>query len=369
MPRKPIVRRALGLVHTRWLLKPKKAALIAALWYLTVVIAANVLGIFGTFKGPAGRELTGFANSHWGPLFLFAMPATALLVGYYIRALENALQSIDEVVVPLSPETSRPFSDFVSGRLRYAWMSWIFPVALAAPILLTILADGRDILAPLQSPALPLSAERDWSTDGYRLHPDRALWYLLFNLAAWSMQIFVSYCAFLFLLLTTFVLGVVFRYGLGGKQVAELFVPPSVEKLPDKYGPRWDCTKRRCGLENLDMIFGFFVAIVIFILLVCSISILSNVYLKKGADLGSAILAFGMVFMLPIAVLWIFQPYFTNFPKELPAELKGKPEYVEPNPWPFGSEKIAWGIIGVAWALWGFLAWTVVRYIFQFPKG
>lgn len=368
MSRKPILRRSLGLIHTRWLLKPKRAALLAFLWYLAVVIVANFLDIFWTFHDKAGREIVGFANSHWGPLFLFAMPTMALLVGYYLRALENALQSIDDVVVPVAQETSRPFSEFISGRLRFAWTAWIFPLAIAAPIILTIMADGRDIIAPLQSPAIHPSNERDWATLGYLVHPGRSLWYLLFNLFAWSMQIFLTYCALLLLTLTTFLLGVVFRYGLGGRKVAELLMPPSEEQLPDKYTPRWDCTKRRCGLEDLDWIFGFFMIIIICFLLICSVSILANANLKKGADLGSAILAFGAVFLLPIAVLWIFQPYFTNFPKELASELKGKPGYVEPNPWPFGSEKVAWGAVGTAWALWGFLAWTVIRFIFHFSK-
>jgi hypothetical protein len=368
MSQKPIVRRALGLIHTRWMLRPKRAAVLAVLLYLAVLIAANFLGIFWTFADKAGHPVTGFANSHWGPLFLFAMPITALLVGYYLRAIENALQSIDEVVIPVAPNTSRIFSDFISGRLRFAWMAWMFPLAMAAPIILTLIADGPDTVAPLQSPVIHPSDERDWSTLGYLVNPGRSLWYFLFNLLAWSMQIFVSYSAILLLLLTTFLLGVVFRYGLGGKKVADLLMAPSARQSPEKFAPRWDCKKRRCGLEDLDWVFGFFVAIVIVILLVCSVSIFANAYLKKGADLGSAILAFGVVFMLPIAVLWIFQPYFTNFPKELPADLKGKPEYVEPSPWPFGSEKVSWGIIGIAWALWGFLAWTVVRFIFHFPK-
>jgi hypothetical protein len=363
---KPIVRRALGLVHTRWLLWPKKAAVTAGLFYVGVMIAAGALGILWTFRDPAGREIAGVGNSHWGPLFLFAMPLAAVLLGYYLTALENGLQSIDEVVVPVSQTTAQPFSGFVSGRLRYAWMSWMFPLALATPVILTIVADGRDIIAPLQSRVIPPSKELDWSTAGYLAHPERSpLWYFVFNLLAWCMQIFVGYCAVLVILLTAFLLGVVFRYGLGGRSITKIFTPPSVDPPPEKYQPRWDCTKRRCGLEDLDVIFGFFVALVIFVLLVCSVSILANAYLKKGPDLGSAILAFGAVLLLPAAVFWVFQPYFTNFPKELPADLKGKPGYVEPSPWPFGSEKLAWGTVGAAWALWAFLVWTVLKFIFK----
>jgi hypothetical protein len=360
MARKPIVRRALGLMHTRWLLRPKRAAIAAGLWYLMVLVVAAGLGIVWKFK-VNGKTVVGFADSHWGPLFLFAMPLAGWLIGYYLRLLENALQGIDEVVVPASEITARPFSEFISGRLRYAWMSWIFPLAVAAPVVLTIIADGRDIIAPLQSRAIPPSNEVDWSTLGYATRPQSAIWYLVFNLLAWSMQVFLGYCALIAIFSTTFILGIVFRYGLGGRRVADLLLPPSVDPLPEKYKPQWNCKKLRCGLEDLDLVFGFFVAFVILVLLTCAVSILDNAYLKDGADLGSAILAFGSVLLLPAAVLWIFQPYFSSFPRGLPDEFKGKPDYVEPSPWPFGSEKVAWGIIVAAWLLWGFLVCGLAR--------
>jgi hypothetical protein len=338
----------------------------AGLLYSATLIAAGNLGILWTFHDAAGREITGFGNSHWGPLFLFAMPLAAFLIGLYLRVLENTLQSVDEVVVPVSQATAQPFSGFISGRLRYAWMSWMFPLAVAAPILLTIVADGRDIIAPLQSRVIAPSNEIDWSTLGYSAHPEKsALSYLLFNLLAWSMQIFLGYCGFLVLLITTFLLGIVFRYGLGGRSITKIIMPPSAEPPPEKYQPRWDCTKRRCGLEDLDLLFGFFVALIIAVLLICSVSILANAFLKNGPDIGSAILIFCAVFLLPAAVFWVFQPYFTNFPKELPATLKGKPGYVEPSPWPFGNEKLAWGIIVTAWGLWAFLVWTVIKLVFR----
>jgi len=298
-------------------------------------------------------------------LFLFAMPATAFLIGYYLRVMENAFQSIDEVVIPSSEKTARRFSEFISGRLRYAWMSWIFPVSLAVPIVLTLIADGRDIIAPLRSQAISPSKEIDWSTFTYSASPKFSpLWYLGFNLLAWSMQIFLSYCAVLIILLTTFLLGMVFRHGLGGRAVAELLMPPGAQPLPEKYVPLWNFKKQRCGLEKLDVVFGVFVALIIAVLLACSVSILANVYQKKGADLGSAILAFGTVFLLPAAALWVFQPYFTNFPKSLPVELKDQPGNMEPSPWPFGSEKVAWGTIVAAWGLWIFLVWNVLKVIF-----
>jgi len=353
-------------VHRAWLVHPIAAAVIALLWDIAVLLAAVPLGVIWSFDTANVRAVVGFGNSHWGPLFLLAMPAAALLLGLYLRLLDNALQTLDRVIRPLPGPAAKPFSLFLTERFRLHWAAWIFPLSVAVPIILTVIADGRDICAPLQSPAIPPSNELDWSTLGYLARPGTPpLWYFGFNIAAWLMQIFLAYCGMLVITLTAAVLGTVFRYGLGGKRVADLFVAPGATPAPERYRPEWDFTTRRCGLEGMDWVFLFFVGLNLFALVMCTTSILVNVYLKNGADVGSSFLALASMVLLPLATFWVFSPYFSNFPEELPGNLKDRSEYVKPSPWPFGSERLTWALITITSGLWLFLLYQVLKSMFR----
>jgi hypothetical protein len=328
------------------------------LWHIGVLIASACLGIFWTFRTPTG-EFTGFANSQWC-LFLIALPLATFLVGYYLRRVDHSLRSLDRLIKPLD-ESPVCFSVFLAERFRLHWFGWIFRLSILLPLVLTIIADGEDILAPLQSPLIPVSIEHDWSNFGYQIRPPRsAFWYLAFNGAAWAMQVFLAYCGFVVVSLTATVLGTVFRYGLGGKRIIDGFRAPGTPTLPQHYEPHWDFTDKRCGLKDLDFVFLMFVGLILVINVACGVSIIWNIHLKEGADIGSAILALVTMILVPAAAFWVFMPYFGSFPPELPSQLKGKAGYVEPSPWPFGSEKLAWMLIVAVSASWVFLSWQVL---------
>jgi hypothetical protein len=364
-PRASIIAQALGTVHRNWLLHPGRAAIFALAWALGVLVAAMILGIFWSFNWTGPKPAVGFANSQWGLLFVLGMPGVTLLMGEYFRVLDNALQTLDRVVKPVvDGPAAKPFSSFLADRFRLEWATWIFPVSLATPVVFTIIADGRDIIAPLQSAVIRPSGEIDWSTVGYLSpsHPS-PLYYFGFNLAAWMMQIFLGYCGMLLITLTGTVLGTVFRYGLAGARVTVLFQAPGAVATPEHYRPDWDYKQPRLGLDGLDWLFLFFVGLNLVALVVCAISIIVNVHFKNGADVGSAILAVASMVLLPLATFWVFMPYFSNFPDDLPEDCRNKPEYRKPSPWPFASEKLTWTLITITGAFWVFLLYQVLNSV------
>src|SRR5439155_26833747 len=126
---------------------------------------------------------------------------------------------------------SPPLSALLADRLRYAWPTWIYPSCIHLSVLLTLIADGRDIIAPLQSQVILPSKDRDWSTLGYVAHKELSpLWYLTFNIAAFALQAFLAYCGLLLLLLTAYLLGLSITYGLAGRELKEVFVHPDTAR-------------------------------------------------------------------------------------------------------------------------------------------
>jgi hypothetical protein len=310
--------------------------------------------------------------ANWGILYLFAMPLAAFLMGNYFRLLDNALLTLDDVIKPAGPpdEPKERFTQFLVERIRLQWSSWIFPLSLVAPILLAAIADGRDILAPLQSKAMLPSCSLDWSVVGYTTPGHVAtLWYLAFNLAAWVMQVFLGYCGVLVLALTGGVLGTVFRYGLGDRVIIDAFRPPAALPAPDRYRPEWQYCKARCGLEALDVVFMLFVGLNLFALVASAISIFVNVFWRSGATPGSFMLALGTMFFIPLSFFWVFVPYFSHFPEDFPKDFVPRnTDCVKPNPWPFKSEKLSWTIIVITAGFWLFLLVVILRSLFPgFP--
>src|SRR5262245_36057357 len=158
-----ILLRAFGPVHSRWMLYPLRATALAAGAFLGVAVLSLVLGIGFQFQAN-NVTIKGFLLSlNWGPLFLLATPLAAFLMGWYFRALDNALLSLDGILKPRQPDAP-PFSSLLADRLRYAWPSWVYPACMFLSIFLTLIADGRDIIAHPQSPVISTSQAKDWST-------------------------------------------------------------------------------------------------------------------------------------------------------------------------------------------------------------
>jgi hypothetical protein len=371
-----------GPVHRWWMTRPKQAAWLALLFYLLVIMSAGHLGILarhfsstsidcsvsvGGEESAGGKAVTadGFIVGNWGVLYVFAMPLAALLMGLYFGLLDRALLGLDNVIKPIG-KSDKPFSQFLVERIRLHWSAWIFPLSLAAPIVLTVIADGRDILAPLQSRAILPSCGNDWSTVGWSAYPHASsLWYFGFNLLAWLMQIFLGYCGVLSLALTGGVLGIVFSYGLGDRSIVELFVPPGAQASPVRYHPEWQYGKSRCGLEDLDVVFLLFVVLNFFALVASATSIFVNVFLRHHATVGSFVLGVGTMVFIPFSCFWVFVPYFSHFPEDFPKDfVADEANRHKPNPWPFGSEKLSWVVVGLTASFWLFLFTVLLRSLF-----
>jgi hypothetical protein len=113
-------------------------------------------------------------------------------------------------------------------------------------------------------------------------------------------------------------------------------------------GVGWDIVwcDVRCGLKSLDNVFLMFTGLSLFALVGSSASIFVNVYLRHHATRGSIRLAVGTMFFIPWSAFWIFVPYFSTFPRALPADFKPtKTPCDPPDPWPFGSQLLAWTLI------------------------
>jgi hypothetical protein len=345
---------AFGMIHSRWMRYPRRATICAAGAFLIIAITSLFLGIGRPFQAN-DETIDGILSApNWGPLFLFATPIAANLMGWYFRALDNALLSLDHILKPVNPEWPT-FSAFLTDRLRYAWPTWIFPVCVFLPIFLTIVADGRDIIAPMRSPVIPPSQEKDWSTLGYLAYTDRSpLYYLAFNIVAFGLQVFVAYCGFLLLVLTAYMLNLSINFGIAGRELRELFVHPDAART-FQFRTQWDFRgqKGRCGLHQLDSVFFLYVALNLVCLVVAGVSVFINEGWKGGADLGSFILIGGTILWFPVSVYWIVYHYWSRFPSEaeIPAALKGK--VPKPTPWPWASAWVTWFVVILAGALWG----------------
>ncbi|MGA2814168.1 MAG: hypothetical protein ABSG16_22435 [Candidatus Acidiferrum sp.] len=384
---KSVVGYSFGPSHRWWMTRPSGAACIALVLYFIVIMCAGHLGILprkfastsvdcsksvGADYSAGGLAVTadGFLVGNWGILYLFAMPLAAFLMGRYFGLLDRALVGLDNVIKPVPP-TERPFSEFLVERIRLQWSGWIFPLSLAIPLILTIVADGRDILAPLQSKAVLPSCTADWSTVGWSAHPhSAALWYFGFNLLAWVMQIFIAYCGVLSLALTGGVLGTVFSYGLGNRAVIDLFLPPGAPTTPAKYCPEWQYCKARCGLEALDVVFLWFVVLNFVALIASAESIFVNVYLRNNPTVGSIILAIGTMVFIPLSAFFVFVPYLSKFPDDFPAGfVANQTPCFKPTPWPFGSEKFSWVALALTASFWLFLLTALLRALFPAMAG
>lgn len=344
MSRPPtILGRGFGFWHETWVKRPLLAAVVAFVCYAIAAIFSLVLHIGWTFTSADGTERPGFLQTHWGPLFLIGMPAATSLIGYYFQALERALGALDQIIKPSRNHVSG-FTEYLGNRFRLDWTGWMHPVAILVSVLLVILADGRDIAAPLQSRVLPHSSELDWSTVGYQSQPAISpMMYLAFNIVAFALEGFLAYCGFLLLILTSRILVLLFKDGLNSRRV----------KRETQYHVQWayDDETGRCGLHQFDKVFAIYL-----LLLFVSVALaLWSVLAQATPDRGSAILIVANLFLLPFVFFWIAIPYWKEFPRSLPSQYKDK-GYIDPQPWPFGAEKIVWAVVAFAVSSWLYLA-------------
>jgi hypothetical protein len=295
------------------------------------------------------------------------MPLAAFLMSHYFLALDRALLSLDDVLKPVG-SSEKPFTAFLAERVRTQWSSTIFPVSLGLSVILTLVADGHDIVAPLQSSVIWPTCARDWSTVGYTQGVFPPIWYFAFNCLAFSMQAFLGYCGILVLLLTGGVFGTVFTCGLGRREIIDTFRPPGTEPAPERYRPDWVWCDVRCGLKSLDNVFLMFTGLSLVALVGSAASIFVNVYLRHHATRGSIILAVGAMFFIPWSAFWIFVPYFSTFPRALPADFKPtKTPCDRPDPWPFGGQLLAWTLIVITALFWFSLLLSLLSSLFGIP--
>jgi hypothetical protein len=394
VPSNSIIGPVFGSAHRWWMRKPRAAGIVAFACYLVVALISMQMHIWSKFRytptkcvavmsappsagvstNPASVTSAdstladGFSIWNWGVLYSFSMPLAAFLMALYFRALDDALLSLDDIIKP-SEGSQKAFTTFLEERLRTQWSSAIFPISLGLSVLLTLAADGRDIIAPIQSGVILPSCTRDWSNVGYTLSSIPAPWYFGFNCLAFSLQVFLGYCGILLLVLTGVVFSNVFKYGLGSRLIIEAFRTPGSEPPPPKYYPDWIWCNVRCGLEHLDLVFAMFTGLSLFALVASATSIFVNVYLRHHPTPGSIVLALGTMFFIPWSAFWIFVPYFSNFPKSLPADFKPTKSTCDPpNPWPFGNEKLSWILITITTGFWLFLLMSLVRAVFSIPQ-
>jgi hypothetical protein len=408
MPEDSIIGSVFGSVHRWWMSKTTYAALVAFVFYLAIVFAARTLHIWSDFSykvtqeciaipatvplaaqgTPGGQQAPaepalayGFEAWNWGFLYSFALPLAVAVMGLYFRALDRALLSLDDVIKPQKAATrdagtetkqdsreeqTKRFTLFLTDRIRVLWPSVVFPVSLALSLLLTVVADGHDIVAPLQARLIWPTCTRDWSTVGFTT-PNAAGqgWYFVFNCAAFLMQAFLGYCGILVLTLTGTVFGQVFTYGLGRRDIIETFRQPGSPQSPVRYAPEWIWCFERCGLEKLDNVFLAFTGLSFFALVASATSIFVNVYGRHHVTHGSVILAIGTMFFIPWSAFWVFIPYFTNFPRDFPPNfVPTRTPCVKPNPWPFGGEKMTWVLIAITSGFWVTLFLSLIKGLF-----
>lgn len=348
---KSIMEEAFDPVHQVWMKYPGRAAIASVTWYFVVLIESFITGRMIDYKSVNGIAHGFLTSFNWGGLYLFAMPTATLLLSALFRALSNSLITLDKIIIGTAPEEGN-FSDHLKKKLNKYWLRLIVPVSALLSIALTICADGIDIFSPLTGNS---SKVLDWSNQ----NPS-----LAFNTLAWSMQIYLIYCALVALILVSYAFYLVFVDGLDGDGPHKWFRFPNASQHSVTWKVTWDFTDSRCGLRAIDAIFMTFTFISMAILVFSAVSILWNTYNLGGPDNGSLILAIFSSLLFPLLLLFIYFPYFSNFPKQLPTNLEGKPKYQKPSPWPFGSEKFAPLMVGILIFLWGVCFLNAIEAVF-----
>lgn len=301
-----------------WFRSPRRAALLASAYAVTLWLASRQLGIDATATH-GGYPYDGFLSQLWIAVMALSV-AAAYLTPVLVAQGKKAVRSLNRILHRIEP-TSRPV---ISTELLRGWSQRAALAFLLASIF-TFYADWRDILSPLD--LFATSGDRDWST-AYVLGRHPPLLYLLFNIMAFGAQAFCIGAGFTILL---------FFF-----PVFRVLVADTLESRRDRilrhYSLRWDFTDAtgRCGLAEWDKLFVLLTTLLTAALFV---ALYFNVERTETVDPGIILLALLIVLKTLVAIVYLLIPVWSHFPRELPQDiseqglLSTRPVY-SPVPWP-----------------------------------
>jgi hypothetical protein len=357
--------KVLGKFHGDWIERPFLFAAITFSYALVVFISSILLGVWSNF-GPDGKYI-GFSTPNWGWLYPWAMSAVALCTGFFLRVSSNAIVSLDNIVLSKDTEKSS-FSIFILPQLRAGWRV-AFWSSIGLTVVLVMLADGKDIFSPIIASN---SAHQDWATHGYILNPKHRYLYVIFNVAAFGMQGFISYCGLLLLLGSSSMLyWIIVQLSLLEKkrryQLSKKIKFDISDTVTDSFRIEWDWDglRGRCGLHEFDKVYGLYVLFIILTLIFAANSIFWNIKILGRPDVGSWLLVAGPILIFPGAFFWILYPYWYYFPDCRPDDPKGEKK-VQPERWPFGS-RLSWSFIVTAGLLWLYIVTSLLQNMQLIP--
>jgi hypothetical protein len=355
-----------GKFHSYWIKHPFLFAGIMFSYALIVCILSFLLGVWTNF-GP-DKTYIGFSTINWGWLFPWAMPLSAVCVGFFLRVCSNAILSLDDIVVAHGAETSR-FSSFILPRLKKGWRV-VFWLSILSATVIVVVADGRDVFAPYFNIN---SAHKDWTTHGYTLNTKIRYLYFVFNIAAFVMEGILAYCGLLLVFgASSMLYWIITRLSLLEKKRRDILSGKRELKVSDTVMNHfriewdWDGLQGRCGLHEFDKVYGLYVLFIILMLICTAASIFWNIKILGRPDIGSWFLVVGPISIFPGAFFWILYPYWNYFPDSRPDDPKGEKK-MQPVKWPFGSY-LSWSFIMTAGGLWLYIVMSLLRHIQFLPK-
>ena len=255
---------ATGTVHRKWINHPYLFAGVLFFYALLICISAWILGIWSNF-GP-NKEYIGFCSPNWGMLYPIALPIVALCTSFFLRVCSSAIKSLDSIILHKKNDKIC-FSHVILERIKKGWRI-IFLISMITSLLIVALADGSDIIEPFLKSSS--SHHKDWTTHGYTLAQNLSYAYLLFNIFAFSMEAFLSYCGITLLLgASTMIYWVIAKLS-----ILEISRKDKMKKHEKKYINDqiaqsfkiqwdWDGQNGRCGLHEFDKVYGTYVACIV----------------------------------------------------------------------------------------------------------
>lgn len=350
-----LVEKSFDRFHLWWINHPWKMALFGLLYALLLAIASFPLGIDQSIEWierVGEKPPPGYLQDHWGWQTFIFLPLACIVFAWLARKLESGVYSLDRI---LGTEES---SGDVGSELFAEWFrkllakQWLFPIvggSIAAVTALTFWFDWRGILGPVLYDSLAQVIDEvpkdklGWGTAG-AFGPDRLApgYYLVFNLAVFSTQIFYGYCGLVIIILFTILLWSAMSKGLSGGHRSD----------GTRWKVYWDFSdpSGRCGLFELDRVYVSYVVCTIVALGVCTVSVVKHFWNGQFDGGSQFLVGVGIVFF-PVAFFWLIFPYWSLFPRRVP---EGEEDfgYEAPSPWPLRSKWVTWAILGGAAILW-----------------
>lgn len=351
-------------IHAFWIRKPGRSSLIGLLFIIFLFIYSTYLGIAWNFI-PEIKKHHGYISSpNWGFLYILALPLMIFLGAFFLRLLNEAIFSLDEILISQKNEKSQ-FSTEMFNVMQKVFYKKIVPISFVLSTVLVLWADGYDILSP--SGLTKSVGINDWTTYGYIFYSDiNYLHFLIFNLLAFFSEGVLAYIGIIILLSASYPLIFFTKHNIFSEDEDKTEL-----SFLSKYKIYWKYNDAhgRCGLHDLDKVFITYVSIIGVAVVITLISVLKN-KAAGGIDTGSILLIISIGLLYPASFFWIIFPYWINFPEQLPPKdklpLALKNEILpEPKPWPLGSEKIGWGLLFFTTIGWGSLVITGFNYILK----